>query len=60
MLPDARIPADASGGCWIRPELLVWVGPPAGIEPAAPSLPFVLPRTSRRAAARQRTVRVRG
>jgi hypothetical protein len=26
-------------GCWTRPELLVWCGAPAGIEPATPSLP---------------------
>jgi hypothetical protein len=36
-------------GCWFVVE------PPAGIEPATPSLPFVLPGTYSKAAAGQRT-----
>ena len=34
--------------------------PPAGIEPATPSVPFVLPDSSSKAAAGQGTVSVRG
>ena len=36
------------------------VEPPGGIEPATPSLPFVLPRTCNKAPTGQRTVSVRG
>ena len=35
-------------------------GAPAGIEPATPSLPFVLPRSCNKAPAGQGTVSVRG
>jgi hypothetical protein len=40
--------------------LSLHVEPPAGIEPATPSLPFVLPGTCSKASAGQRTVSVRG
>src|SRR5678815_4071749 len=34
-------PSMEEAGSWTRPELLVWVwSPPAGIEPATPSLPW--------------------
>ena len=46
----------------IVPGLTCWFGvePPAGIEPATPSLPFVPSRTCSKAAAGQRTVSDRG
>jgi hypothetical protein len=47
-------PGIVSGlSCWFGVE------PPAGIEPATPSLPFVLPRTCNKAPAGQWTVSVR-
>jgi hypothetical protein len=36
-----RLWAPRQVGCWTLPELLVWGGAPAGIEPATPSLPWI-------------------
>ena len=46
-------PGTEEAGCWTGPGLLVWVEPPAGIEPATPSLPsmrgwFTTPRNTSR------------